>query len=161
MLDIILKRLGSAGLNLVKGLVMKKGTDKVRELTGIDLSKPELSSEDLGALKKYEAENAPKILEMIIERDMHSETQVTKRHKTDMLSDSVLSKNIRPMSLIYWSLMCLVAMIFVTFYSAPMEIFYTSCATTGTILAFYVKKRSDDKQYTIANIASNYIGGPK
>ena len=67
----------------------------------------ETESEKVEAKKAYEAE----LTNTIHNANMDIQNQLTERHKNDMQSDSWLSKNIRPLTLIY--LMCLFTYAFV------------------------------------------------
>ena len=76
---------------------------------GIDLfdKKFESESEKIEAKKQYEID----VTNTIHNANMDIQSQLTERHKNDMQSDSWLSKNIRPLTLIY--LMCLFTYAFV------------------------------------------------
>lgn len=67
----------------------------------------ETESEKVEAKKAYEAE----LTNTIHNANMDIQNQLTERHKNDMQSDSWLSKNIRPLTLIY--LMCLFTYAFI------------------------------------------------
>ena len=88
----ILATLAKKGLNLIGEAVIAKGKDYIEKKTGITL-KEDMSSEDLLALQRYQAENFA-ALEKICQDNL------TSRHNSDMASDSWLSKNIRPFCLI-------------------------------------------------------------
>lgn len=80
------------GLPLLGKVALNKGKEWIEEKTGVSLS-DDMSSEDLMALKKFEAEN-----ETILEKA--AQENLTARHQADMSSDSWLSKNIRPLCLL-------------------------------------------------------------
>lgn len=102
------------GLGLIGNAVMAKGKEWVEEKTGVKLDQP-LSAEDTLKLRQYEMDHEEELLKLKLEENkldvevFKIGTQliteegkgVTDRWKADMTSDSWLSKNIRPMTLIY------------------------------------------------------------
>lgn len=110
----LLAPLLSQGLSLIGNAVLAKGKDWVEEKTGVKLDQP-LSAEDTLKLRQYEMDHEEELLRLRIEEKklgidelqvmvqaMNSENNnVTDRWKADMVSDSWLSKNIRPGTLIY------------------------------------------------------------
>ena len=102
------------GLSLISNAVLAKGKEWVEEKTGVKLDQP-LSAEDTLKLRQYEMDHEEELLRLRIEEKklgidelqvmvqaMNSENNnVTDRWKADMISDSWLSKNIRPGTLIY------------------------------------------------------------
>jgi hypothetical protein len=113
MMPVFLAALLQQGLSLIGNAVLAKGKDWVEEKTGVKLDQP-LSAEDTFKLKQFELEHEEELLRLRIEEKrlnldeikvvagvIQSEQQnVTDRWKSDMASDSWLSKNIRPMTLI-------------------------------------------------------------
>jgi hypothetical protein len=113
MLPVFLAPLLQQGLSLIGNAVMAKGKEWVEEKSGVKLDQP-LSAEDTFKLKQFELEHEEELLRLRIEEKrlnldeikvvagvIQSEEQnVTDRWTADMSSDSWLSKNIRPMSLI-------------------------------------------------------------
>lgn len=109
----LLAPLLSQGLSLLGNAVMAKGKDWVEEKTGVKLDQP-LSAEDTLKLKQYEMDHEEELLRLRIEEKklginelqafanaiQNEHNNVSDRWKADMSSDSWLSKNIRPMSLI-------------------------------------------------------------
>jgi hypothetical protein len=110
----LLAPLLSQGLSLLGNAVMAKGKDWVEEKTGVKLDQP-LSAEDTLKLKQYEMDHEEELLRLRIEEKklgidelqafanaiQNENNNVSDRWKADMSSDSRLSKNIRPMSLIF------------------------------------------------------------
>ena len=110
----LLAPLLSQGLSLLGNAVMAKGKDWVEEKTGVKLDQP-LSAEDTLKLKQYEMDHEEELLRLRIEEKklgidelqafanaiQNESNNVSDRWKADMSSDSRLSKNIRPMSLIF------------------------------------------------------------
>lgn len=106
-MPILVEALISKGLSLLGNAVLVKGQDVIEEKLGIKL-KPDMSQEDLLALKRLEVEHEEFLLESAITQkkldiaaEQVAQENVTERWKADMSSDSWLSKNIRPSALIY------------------------------------------------------------
>lgn len=109
----LLAPLLSQGLSLIGNAVLAKGKDWVEEKTGVKLDQP-LTAEDTLKLRQYEMDHQEELLRLRIEEKKlgldelqafataikNEEDNVSDRWKADMSSDSWLSKNIRPMSLI-------------------------------------------------------------
>lgn len=105
----------SQGLGLVANAALAKGTEFIKEKTGIDLEAGKLTPEQLTTLKQFELEHEEELrrlaledrridleqMKIIGEVAMAEDAAVTDRWKADMGSDSVLSKNIRPLTLVY------------------------------------------------------------
>lgn len=102
------------GLGLIGNAVLAKGKDWVEQKTGIKLDQP-LSAEDTLKLRQYEMDHEEELLKLKLEENkldveifkigtnliVEENKGVTGRWQADMSSDSWLSKNIRPMTLIY------------------------------------------------------------
>lgn len=106
LLAPILSSLFSSGLSLLGNAVLAKGQDVIEEKLGVKL-KPNMTEEELLALKKLEVEHEEFLVEASIKRqeleiaaEQVAQGSVTERWKADMLSDSWLSKNIRPLVLV-------------------------------------------------------------
>lgn len=107
----IIASLAASGLGLLVDFVKKKGTkmagDYIKEKTGIDIgTEDELTEEKVVALKQFEMEHAEEIMRLTNEgqkivyaAEAKFDDNLTDRHKADMMSDSWLSKNIRPICL--------------------------------------------------------------
>jgi hypothetical protein len=101
------------GLGLIGNAVLAKGKEWVEEKAGIKLDQP-LSAEDTLKLRQFEMDHEEELLRLRIEEKklgieelqamsqaiQNEDNNVSDRWKADMTSDSWLSKNIRPMSLI-------------------------------------------------------------
>lgn len=110
----LLAPLLSQGLSLIGNAVMAKGKDWVEEKTGVKIE-PNMSDKDLLTLKQYEMDHQEELLRLRIEEKKlgidelgmmlraaaNEDNNVSDRWKADMSSDSWLSKNIRPGTLIY------------------------------------------------------------
>lgn len=94
------------GLSLLGNAVLAKGKDWVEQKTGVKLG-DNLTPDQVVALKQAEMQHEEELLRLRLEDnklDLEAfkveTTAVTDRWKADMASDSWLSKNIRPMTLI-------------------------------------------------------------
>jgi hypothetical protein len=110
----LLAPLLSQGLSLIGNAVMAKGKDWVEEKTGVKLDQP-LTADDTLKLRQYEMDHEEELLRLRIEEKKlgidelqamltaaaNEDNNVSDRWKADMSSDSWLSKNIRPMTLVY------------------------------------------------------------
>lgn len=99
----IIQMLASQGLNILANAVTAKGKEVVEKKLGVSLE-----STPPAELRKLEIEHEEFLVSIALERDklyMAAEgaasEQVTERWKADMLSDSWLSKNIRPFVLLF------------------------------------------------------------
>lgn len=112
-LPLFLAPLLQQGLSLVGNAVLAKGKEWVEEKAGVKLDQP-LSAEDTIKLRQFEFDHEEELIKLRIEEKKLSldelkivgemvnteNVAVTDRWKADMASDSWLSKNIRPLSLI-------------------------------------------------------------
>ena len=114
---------------LIPGLVNK----------GVEIfdKKFQTEAEKQAAIREYEL-----TLQSEIQAAWESEQKhITKRHENDMQSDSWLSKNIRPMALIY--LMGLFTLAF--FYNVPESVLEMLRDLLMTVFVFYFGMRSGEK----------------
>lgn len=102
----IIQTLLSNGLGLVANAVMAKGQAFVEDKLGVKLA-PNMSPEQVAELKIKEMEHEEELMRLKLEENklnieaFKAEAEaVTDRWTADMSSDSWLSKNIRPMTLI-------------------------------------------------------------
>ena len=102
----ILAPLLANGLNLVANAVMARGKDYVEKTLGVEL-KPDMSPEDLARVQIAQMEHEEELMRLRLEENrldieaFKAEAEaVTTRWTADMTSDSWLSKNIRPLTLI-------------------------------------------------------------
>lgn len=105
-LPLIAQALFAKGLDLLGNAVLSKGKDVIEEKLGIKL-KEEISDKDAAILKEKEMEHEEFLLELAVRKqeldiaaEQVAQVNVTERWKADMLSDSWLSKNIRPLVLV-------------------------------------------------------------
>ena len=102
----IIQTLLSNGLGLVANAVMAKGKEWVEEKTGVKLA-PDMPPEQIAQLKIAEMQHEEELMRLRLEENKldieafkAEASAVTDRWTADMSSDSWLSKNIRPMTLI-------------------------------------------------------------
>lgn len=88
------------GLSLLGNAVLAKGKEVVEDKLGIKL-KPDATPEELAAYRRAEMEHEQFLIQAALAKEQIAQGNVTERWKADMLSDSWLSKNIRPMVLLY------------------------------------------------------------
>lgn len=106
----LVKGLLANGLNLLGNAIMTKGKAVVEEKLGVKLPEEGVppTPEQLEKLRVLQFEHEETLLELSIKK-MEVELEgekvateaVTKRWEADMLSDSYLSKNIRPIALLH------------------------------------------------------------
>ncbi len=91
------------GLGMLANAVMAKGKDVIEEKLGVSLDNtpPHILREKEIEHQEFLLNAAIKQKEQEIESEKIAQGAVTERWKADMLSDSWLSKNIRPVVLIY------------------------------------------------------------
>ena len=83
---------------------------------------------------------------MALERQQ-VEVQITERHKNDMLADSWLSKNIRPLTLLILMVIFIIIVVASIYDKAIDPIVSTAVTSTiGTVLGFYFGNRDAQKQ---------------
>ena len=104
----IVAALASQGLGLLANAVMAKGKDVIEKQLGVSIDTSLNTPTGILELKKLEFAHeefliaaAQKKAELDLEAEKIAQVNVTDRWKADMLSDSWLSKNIRPLVLIY------------------------------------------------------------
>jgi len=116
MIPIVASLLGTLaqnGLGLLSSAIQAKGKEVVEQTLGVKIS-DNPSPEEVSKLRQLEHEHEERLLELGIEKAklemaelellakaaQSDAENITDRWKADMSSDSWLSKNIRPMSLI-------------------------------------------------------------
>lgn len=105
----LIKGLAANGLSTLAGAVAAKGKEWVEEKIGVKIPDDPsgLTGEKLVELKKAEMAHEEVLIHAALEEkridleaEKHAGSQVTDRWKSDMSSDSWLSKNIRPLTLV-------------------------------------------------------------
>ena len=108
----ILKALIANGLSTLAGAVMAKGKEVIEEKIGVKIpdSPDGLTGDKLLELKQAEMKHEEFLIEaglrekeMELKSEEEGQKQVTERWRFDMTSDSWLSKNVRPLTLVYWT----------------------------------------------------------
>ena len=117
MIPIVASLLGTLaqnGLGLLSSAIQAKGKQVVEEKLGIKIS-DDPSPEEVSKLRQLQYDHEERLLELGIEKarleqeelktllaaQANQENNVSDRWKSDMASDSWLSKNIRPGTLVY------------------------------------------------------------
>lgn len=107
LLAPLLTKLAESGMGLLSSAIQAKGKEAVENIIGIKIP-DNPSDDDIHALKNAEMLHEEKLLTLAVERakvDLEvmrvAEGNVSERWKSDMTSDSWLSKNIRPLTLIF------------------------------------------------------------
>ena len=99
--------------------------------------------DDLHTSEEEKLEAAQKVKELVSNYEVEMEKQITDRWKSDMTSDSWLSKNVRPMVLIFL-VISTVLMIFID---------------AGTIKFVVEEKWTDLLQLVLITVIGAYFGG--
>lgn len=104
----LLVTLFQSGLSILGNAVIAKGKEVIEDKLGVSLEKSVQTEEGLIKLRQLEFQHEQFLLDLSIkqktldlEAEKNAQGNVTERWKADMLSDSWLSKNIRPLVLIY------------------------------------------------------------
>jgi len=110
----LLTTLAENGLGLLSSAIQAKGKQVVEEKLGVKIS-DNPGPEEVAKLRQLQYDHEERLLELGIEKarleqeelkallaaQMNQENNVSDRWKADMASDSWLSKNIRPATLVY------------------------------------------------------------
>lgn len=110
----LLGTLAENGLGLLASAIQAKGKQVVEEKLGVKIS-DNPGPEEVAKLRQLQFEHEERLIELGIEKakleqaelqallaaQANQENNISERWKADMTSDSWLSKNIRPMTLIY------------------------------------------------------------
>lgn len=110
----LLSTLAENGLTLLSSAIQAKGKQVVEEKLGVKIA-DNPTPEDVAKLRQLQYEHEEKLLELGIQKaqleqeelkallaaQANQENNVSERWKADMASDSWLSKNIRPGTLVY------------------------------------------------------------
>ena len=110
----LLGTLAESGLNLLSSAIQAKGKEVVEKTLGVKIS-DNPTPQEVENLRQLQYDHEERLLELGIEKakieqqeleallyaQANQENNISDRWKADMTSDSVLSKNIRPMTLIY------------------------------------------------------------
>jgi hypothetical protein len=114
IIGALLGTLAENGLGLLSSAIQAKGKEVVEKTLGVKIS-DNPSPEEVSKLRQLQFDHEERLLELGIEKarleqeelkallaaQANQEDNVSKRWQADMSSDSALSKNIRPMTLIY------------------------------------------------------------
>tara|TARA_R100001591_G_scaffold114172_1_gene128227 strand:- start:52 stop:471 length:420 start_codon:yes stop_codon:yes gene_type:complete len=131
----LLEKDGSVNMSII-GKIFSGGADKLVESVGGVLDNLTTTKEE-----KLEAER--KIKELIANYEIEMEKNITSRWEADLKSDSWLSKNVRPLVLIFL-VVCTVLMIFID---------------AGAIAFNVEEKWTDLLQLVLITVIGAYFGG--
>ncbi len=108
----LIAQLIASGVGILGNALLAKGKEAVEEKLGVvlpDLNQP-VPPEKLVELRALEFKHEETLLELAIEKakieieaEKVAQGAVTERWRADMSSDSWLSKNVRPLTLVYWT----------------------------------------------------------
>ena len=130
----ILSALASKGMGLLAGAIEAKGKEVIESKLGVKIPSsveeltPELSVKLKTAMMEHEEfliDAQVKQAEINLKLESVAQESVTKRWEADMLSDSWLSKNIRPLALIH-TLLLLDLMVVLAFFKITIPDGYLS-----------------------------------
>jgi hypothetical protein len=110
----LLSTLAENGLGLLSSAIQAKGKEVVEKTLGVKIA-DNPTPEDVAKLRQLQYDHEERLIELgiekarleqqelaaLLEAQANQENNVSDRWKADMGSDSWLSKNIRPMTLIY------------------------------------------------------------
>lgn len=110
----LLSTLASNGLGLLSSAIQAKGKEVVENALGVKIS-DNPSDAEVAKLRQLQFDHEERLLELGIEKarleqeelkvlfaaQANQENNISDRWKADMSSDSWLSKNVRPMTLVY------------------------------------------------------------
>jgi hypothetical protein len=129
----LLGQLASNGFQTVAEAIQAKGKQFVEEKLGVEL-KPNMTAAELALLRTATMQHEAELTRIC-------EQAITDRHKNDMASDSWLSKNVRPISLVY--LMALFTLAFVI--AVPESVLTMLRDLLMAVFMFYFGSRTIEK----------------
>lgn len=102
--------------------------------------------EGLDGVKKEDKEEAARLREVELREIDIIESNITERHSNDMMSDSWLSKNVRPIVLLFCLFLLFISMI-MDWFGKPLTHSYISLFETVmmTVILFYFGGRTFEK----------------
>ena len=122
-------------MSILSNLFTGGASDLVKSVGGV--------IDDLHTSKEEKLEAAQKVKELIASYETQMEKEITTRWQADMKSDSWLSKNVRPLVLIFL-VVCTVLMIFID---------------AGSIKFVVEEKWTDLLQLVLITVIGAYFGG--
>tara|TARA_R100001440_G_scaffold7759_3_gene15078 strand:+ start:16321 stop:16713 length:393 start_codon:yes stop_codon:yes gene_type:complete len=122
-------------MSILSNLFTGGASDLVKSVGGV--------IDDLHTSKEEKLEAAQKVKELIASYETQMEKEITTRWQADMKSDSWLSKNVRPLVLIFL-VVCTVLMIFID---------------AGSIKFVVEEKWTDLLQIVLITVIGAYFGG--
>ena len=106
----LIAQLMSSGLSLLGNALLSKGKVKLEEKLGVTLPSldREVSNTELIRLRELEFEYEEQLISLVKDEAQH----ISSRWQVDMVSDSWLSKNVRPLVLVHLTLIITVMAFF-------------------------------------------------
>tara|TARA_R110002020_G_scaffold92169_6_gene223349 strand:+ start:2995 stop:3369 length:375 start_codon:yes stop_codon:yes gene_type:complete len=98
--------------------------------------------------KEEKLEAKKQIQQVLLDSELELEKNITERHKNDMKSDSWLSKNVRPLTLVF-VIVCTMLLVFIDAgfinFNVKTEFVTLLSTTLVTIISFYFGSRGIEK----------------
>ncbi len=98
--------------------------------------------------KEEKLEAKKQIKQILLDSQLEIEKNITERHKNDMKSDSWLSKNVRPLTLVF-VIVCTMLLVFIDAgfinFNVKTEFVTLLSTTLVTIISFYFGSRGIEK----------------
>lgn len=142
MLPAILAPLVSQGLSLIGNAALTKGKDWVKEKTGVDLDKTNLTPEDYLKLKQFELDHEEELirlrqaddrLSVEVEKAFLEDTQSARNMQIEALKqDDLFSKRFVYYFAVFWSVFACIYIGLITFATMPEN----SIRFADTVLGF-------------------------
>lgn len=128
-IPLILVPLLEKGLSLIANAAMAKGKSWVKEKTGVDLDKPELTSEDYAKLKQYEMEHELELAKLLAEDNkiaanlelayLADTDSARKMQVAALQQDDVFSKRFVYWFALFWAAVATTYIFTITFIEIP------------------------------------------
>ncbi len=147
MIPLLVQTLASQGLSLLANAVMAKGKEVIEEKLGVslDTTPPHILREKEIEHEEFLLTAAIKQQELKIEEEKVAQGNVTDRWKADMLSDSWLSKNIRPLVLGFMTVNIFILAYFSQWLKVDTAFIELLKVSYGVVLSAYFLGRTWEK----------------
>lgn len=147
----VLTSLLSNNLPKLAQVVADKGVDYVQEKLGVEL-KPDMTPEEIAAIRIEANKHEEFCINTATSLAATQEMELTKRQQADMSSDSWLSKNVRPGTLVYILTAYLVLALLDGSGFHVAESYVTLLGQWGMlVMSFYFGGRSIEKVFELIN----------
>ena len=159
-LAALAKPLLEKGLNLLGNAVLVKGKKWLEEKTGVDLSKPELTSADYVALRNYEFQHEEELIKLrqeddrldleVLKVNLADTADARDMQKEALKQDDLVAKRFVYFFASAWSVFAIIYIVAITFIEIPEE----NIRFADTILDFLLGT-------VIATILNFFLGSSK